>query len=315
MSSANKPSPQAKVDTNGPKFPRFILAMSAASRTGTLHHLASSANDNSSLSLDSTPPGKFVQEPKGLWPKMVFGVLCVGVVLLAVVVVGPRIVASIENYGGLSSVPSQENREVLPTDGQVYELPLAPNIAPEEHEGAGPLDSFIEQKPLSLGADQNLIIDDQHRPVTLWLDMGELTSHPIEVTFAHAADAVSGPSAALDTTSQVQARVDEKAFASRELLSTTTSQAVGHNSFQRGQADYRIQLAAMSAKATAERMWEELLARYGEILGSKGPVIERSGKVHLLQVGPFHTAAEAEVTCAELKRRGAECLLVQLHGS
>ena len=290
MSSANKPRPQAKVDTNGPKFPRFISAMSAAAQTGTLHHLTSSADDSSSLPLSSTPSAQFVQGPKAIGPKTIFGIICIAIVLLAVVVVSPRIVASFEHYARLSSTPNQENRKALPTDSQVYQLPTASNIVLEEHESARSSDNLIENSP---GGEQNRTIDDQHRPVTLWLDMGELTSDPIEATFAHAANAVSGPSAALDSASQVHARIDEKAVAS----------------------DYRIQLAAMSAKAAAERMWEELLARYGEILGSKGPIIERSGKVHLLQVGPFHTAVEADVTCAELKRRGAECLLVELHGS
>jgi cell division septation protein DedD len=299
-----------------PKFPRFLAAISAAHQTGRRHHLMPSDDPSHSLPLNITPPTTVMLPTKDLRPRMFFGLFCLGVALSGAVAVSPYILASVKSYLSGDGV-SQGTQVEGPTTDQNLPKPMVHPIGltrPKDSKST----ILPDNHSVSPGDDRKLAIDDgphlvQYRPATFGPNTRERTGDPVEVTAAHAPDPLSGPSAALDTVFRVQARAD--AAASVESRRPTTIQAIRQSAPRHGRADYRVQLAALSAEGTAEQMWQELRVRYGQILGSKGPLIEQSGKLHLLQVGPFDTADEARTTCAELKRGGADCMFVEPHGS
>jgi cell division septation protein DedD len=330
MSSMHKLALQAKVGTRGeakpqrgtatpgPNFPRFLVAVSTAQQTGREHHSMPSDDASHSLPLNTPPPTTVIFPTKDFGPRVLFGLFCLGAALSGAVAVSPYIVGSVKTY--LSGAGTSQGTQV---EGPIPDKDLPKPIV-HPIGSTSPKDSKSPVVPddhsVSPDDDRHLAVDDgahavQYRPAAFGLNAGEPTGDPVEVTSAHAPDPLSGPSAALDTVYQVQARTDDKAAASGQSPRPTMIRAIRPSASRHGGADYRVQLAALSAKGAAEQMWQELRAQYGPILGSKSPLIEQRGQLHLLQVGPFDTADEAKTACAELKRGGTDCLLVEPHGS
>jgi cell division septation protein DedD len=267
--------------TPDPTFPRFLSAMSAARQAGTLHHLTPSDDPAHSLPLNAAVSDNSMMQTRSVFATWLFISLCLSMIAIAFIVVA---------------------HSLFPTDFQTY-APIDDTESKEKHVRAKTVSAEVRSAPPH---------NDQDVTGTAGLRRSAdgITRDPIGVTLAHAS-AQPGPSAVVNSASKVQAGMTAGAIAF-EARRTRTIEAIKQDS--EGRAEYRIQLAAMSAETAAERMWLELLARYGEILGSKRLMIEHSGKLHLLQVGPFVTINEASMACAELKGRGGECLLVRRRG-
>lgn len=77
---------------------------------------------------------------------------------------------------------------------------------------------------------------------------------------------------------------------------------------------YRVQLATLRDRRNVAAVWQAFVERIGRPIGAlERYVVETEtarGHRHLVQVGPFADAAEAEATCRELQRRGGDCLVI-----
>lgn len=73
-----------------------------------------------------------------------------------------------------------------------------------------------------------------------------------------------------------------------------------------------IQLGAFESPEVARAEWTKLLAQHGDLLGRKGPIVQRtdsSGRIfYRLRAEGFENRAEASATCAALTARGAACI-------
>jgi cell division septation protein DedD len=291
--------------TPDPTFPRFLSAMSAARQAGTLHHLTPSDDQAHSLPLNAAVSDNSMPQTGSVFATWLFVSLCLTIIAIAFIVVAhSRFPADSETYAPIDDTESKEKIEI--DDLQVNPMPRVSDVTPGKD---------VRAKTSAVSAEVRSVQphNDQHATTTAGLRRGadETTGDPgdpIGVTLARAS-AQPGPSAAVASASQVQAGMTAVAIAFQEARRTPAIEAVEQNS--EGRAEYRVQLAAMSAETAAERMWLELLSRHGEILRSKRPMVEHSGELHLLQVGPFDTISEASMACAELKERGDECLLVR----
>jgi len=77
-----------------------------------------------------------------------------------------------------------------------------------------------------------------------------------------------------------------------------------------------IQIAAYVDQDRAGREWENMTSRHADLLdGLPHRVVtverENNDPVYRLQAGPMPIVAEAEIICANLKQRGADCFLVR----
>lgn len=78
-----------------------------------------------------------------------------------------------------------------------------------------------------------------------------------------------------------------------------------------------IQIAAYVDEQRAERAWNELLGKHGDLLGDLPHRVlavdlgGNTGRVYRLQAGPMPDAGEAEAICALLKSRNTDCFLVE----
>lgn len=72
-------------------------------------------------------------------------------------------------------------------------------------------------------------------------------------------------------------------------------------------APYLIQLGAVSSKATALRMWDDLVARHASILGSWSASIQQRGALYLLRTGSFGSFERARAACRRLGLTVADC--------
>jgi cell division septation protein DedD len=224
-----------------------------------------------------------------------------------IVVAHSRLSTDSDTYTPIDNIESEKKIET--DDSQAYPTPRVSVIASGKHVRGQTSAVSAEVRSASPHNDQ-----DVTGTAGLRRDADETTGDPgdpIRVTLARASGQ-PGPSAVVDSASQVQAGKTAVAMAFQTTRRTPTIEAVEQDS--EGSSEYRVQLGAMSAEASAERMWLELLSRHGQILGSKRPMIEHSGTFYLLQVGPFDTVDEASIACAELKNRGDECLLVRSRG-
>lgn len=77
-----------------------------------------------------------------------------------------------------------------------------------------------------------------------------------------------------------------------------------------------IQIAAYVDQDRAEREWDNMMSRHDDLLSGlpyRVVTVERDDNdpVYRLQAGPMPILAEAEIICANLKQRGADCFLVK----
>lgn len=77
-----------------------------------------------------------------------------------------------------------------------------------------------------------------------------------------------------------------------------------------------IQIAAYVDQDRARREWDNMTSRHDDLLGGlphRVVTVERENNdlVYRLQAGPMPILAEAEIICAGLKQRGADCFLVR----
>jgi cell division septation protein DedD len=79
---------------------------------------------------------------------------------------------------------------------------------------------------------------------------------------------------------------------------------------------YRLQLGSVRTPDAAAEEWKRLKLQNADMLGKLAFAPERvdlgaRGIFYRIQAGPLGDEAAAERTCAALKRRGVECLLVK----
>lgn len=74
------------------------------------------------------------------------------------------------------------------------------------------------------------------------------------------------------------------------------------------QGNWRIQLGAFGNEANAEKLWNSLEAKIGD-LASLTPYLKAAGNVTRLQAGPFATRASAEAMCGKVKATGQACIV------
>ena len=72
---------------------------------------------------------------------------------------------------------------------------------------------------------------------------------------------------------------------------------------------WRIQLGAFGEEANAQKLWNSLEAKIGDLAGLQ-PYLKATGKVTRLQAGPFATRNSAAVMCGKVKATGQACLVV-----
>lgn len=81
-------------------------------------------------------------------------------------------------------------------------------------------------------------------------------------------------------------------------------------------AEYLVQLGAMTTREGANRLWEWLQLETGELFTGLNPRIETSGEQSLykVQAGPFANAREAKAFCEELiqQKSSAQCYPLNL---
>ena len=79
---------------------------------------------------------------------------------------------------------------------------------------------------------------------------------------------------------------------------------------------YRVQLGSFETAATAQKRWQELKSRHGDLVGKLEMVLERvelkaKGTMYRLQAGPLKSSDEVQKLCAALAKRKVGCLLVK----
>jgi hypothetical protein len=86
----------------------------------------------------------------------------------------------------------------------------------------------------------------------------------------------------------------------------------------KGGAAYLIQLGAYrnSPRSVAERAWQRILRKHGDIIGRNEPVIRQAdlgakGVYQRLRVGPYATKHEAKTICEELRSRHQRCYVIR----
>ena len=80
---------------------------------------------------------------------------------------------------------------------------------------------------------------------------------------------------------------------------------------------YRIQLGAFSSSKAAKKQWQNLRRKHDRLLESLEPQFARvertspdGGVLVRIQAGPLTSETKARTLCAELKKRGVDCLVV-----
>lgn len=72
---------------------------------------------------------------------------------------------------------------------------------------------------------------------------------------------------------------------------------------------WRIQLGAFGEEANAQKLWNSLEGKIGDLAGLQ-PYLKATGTVTRLQAGPFATRNSAEAMCGKVKATGQACLVV-----
>ncbi|HEY7608815.1 MAG TPA: SPOR domain-containing protein [Alphaproteobacteria bacterium] len=79
---------------------------------------------------------------------------------------------------------------------------------------------------------------------------------------------------------------------------------------------YRVQLGSFENAESAERRWQEIRKRHGDLVGKLQMVLERvelkaKGTMYRLQAGPLKSPEEVQKLCAALGKRKVGCFLVK----
>ncbi len=79
---------------------------------------------------------------------------------------------------------------------------------------------------------------------------------------------------------------------------------------------YRVQLGAFDSSESAQRRWQELKSRHGDLVGGLSMVLERvelkaKGTMYRLQAGPLKSPEDVQKLCAALAKRKVACFLVK----
>lgn len=77
-----------------------------------------------------------------------------------------------------------------------------------------------------------------------------------------------------------------------------------------------VQLGAFDSEVLARQVWDQLVGRHGDLLGSKSLFIERTTAnarvFYRLRVAGFQNADQTRVMCESLRARGVDCIPVTL---
>ena len=95
---------------------------------------------------------------------------------------------------------------------------------------------------------------------------------------------------------------------------TTPTPASGPDAVPAARRDYMVQLAASRSRALARSVYTRLQGEYDDLLGRRDPFILRvdlgdQGIFYRVNVAGFATKAAADSFCADLKKRGQDCLV------
>jgi SPOR domain len=79
-------------------------------------------------------------------------------------------------------------------------------------------------------------------------------------------------------------------------------------------ASYAVQVSSQHSESEAQASFQELRAKYPDLLGAREPMIRRAdlgakGVYYRALVGPFGSAEEAAAMCSSLKAAGGHCLI------
>lgn len=94
----------------------------------------------------------------------------------------------------------------------------------------------------------------------------------------------------------------------------TTTPAPAPDAVPAARQDYMVQLAASRSRALARSVYTRLQGEYDDLLGRRDPFILRvdlgdRGIFYRVNVAGFATKAAADSFCADLKKRGQDCLV------
>ncbi|MGB1118830.1 MAG: SPOR domain-containing protein [Parvibaculales bacterium] len=95
---------------------------------------------------------------------------------------------------------------------------------------------------------------------------------------------------------------------------TTPAPAPAPDAVPAARQDYMVQLAASRSRALARSVYTRLQGEYDDLLGRRDPFILRvdlgdRGIFYRVNVAGFATKAAADSFCADLKKRGQDCLV------
>jgi hypothetical protein len=79
---------------------------------------------------------------------------------------------------------------------------------------------------------------------------------------------------------------------------------------------YRVQLGSFETATTAQKRWQEIKTRHGDLVGKLEMVLERvelkaKGTTYRLQAGPLQSPGEVQKLCSALAKRKVGCFLVK----
>lgn len=97
---------------------------------------------------------------------------------------------------------------------------------------------------------------------------------------------------------------------------TASATKPGQRNIAQALGPYRIQLGSFTSSEHAQRRWQEIKSRHGDLVGGLTMVLERvelrgKGTMVRLQAGPLKTADEVKKLCAALAKRKVGCFLVK----
>lgn len=283
-------------EATGPRFPKFTAAMATARRRGHLPDFVRSAEGEASSMLPAEASGD--KDRRTLLFSL--GLLGIAAVALPAVTLVHFLAAS------PAAAPSSAGTSAPP--------PAAtPEVEPPNRAEAGPWLPMPREsepwQPHMRGGTTFTVASTAHEEVAPEPSSSEpAVPEPVEAASSSDQRAEAElPSTAVNAVAEPTKAVVNKSEITRRPSMDGDTEASTAKAARGG--DYRIQLAAMSAEAAARRMWNDLMAEHGAVLGAMAPAIERSGALHLLGTGPFATLEQAQSACDHLRQDGTECII------
>jgi hypothetical protein len=197
--------------------------------------------------------------------------------------------------------PAALTRQVL---GEDTEMPTPQSESAADDVAAAALPLAPDDADTAPDADGNADIQrPRNRPANLAAARAKVT--PVSVTKPPATDIVpkATATAAQKTASTPKPLVDAASAATKEVAGLATGTRL-------------VQLGAFDSEAITRQAWAQLVARNGDLLGSKSLFVERTTAnarvFYRLRVAGFQTADQTRALCEALRARGTACIPVTL---